>query len=124
VERVTGIEPALSAWELACQVPATTVAAGQPPFLGARECPLDTASDSPIGHATGTLLLANSTPAPGSPSQFSVNSHLTLEFRPCFRWHLGSSSVLWQLKESCTCYISSARFTARCNITLGSRLVI
>src|SRR5579859_2610700 len=44
----------LSAWELVCQASATFVAAGQLPSSVDRECPPDTASGSPIGHATGT----------------------------------------------------------------------
>jgi hypothetical protein len=55
VERVTGIEPALAAWELACQPLAATVIAGQPLLLVVRECPPDTAFDPPIGHGAGTL---------------------------------------------------------------------
>ena len=41
----------LSAWELACQASAATLSAGQPSFSVARQCPPDTVSDSPIGHA-------------------------------------------------------------------------
>jgi hypothetical protein len=54
LERVTGIEPALSAWELARHADADQSFAGQPPSPIVREYPLITVSDLSDGHAAGT----------------------------------------------------------------------
>jgi hypothetical protein len=57
---VTGIEPALSAWELACHADGNQGIAGQPPSPVVREYPLITVSDLSNGHATGTATLSRS----------------------------------------------------------------
>jgi hypothetical protein len=53
-ERATGIEPALSAWELDCHASLTTAPAGQAATEVVREYPSCTIPDSPAGHAAGT----------------------------------------------------------------------
>jgi hypothetical protein len=55
LERMTGIEPALSAWELACHACCHMDSAGQPLFRLVRWCPSNTGFGSCIGHAAGTL---------------------------------------------------------------------
>ena len=47
-------QPALSAWELANRLAATSSDAGRQPWRLVREYPRSTATDRPIGHATGT----------------------------------------------------------------------
>ena len=55
VERVTGIEPALSAWELDCHASADQHVAGQSLCPVVHEYPLSTDRTPSIGHAAGTL---------------------------------------------------------------------
>jgi hypothetical protein len=55
---VTGIEPALSAWESVCHADADQGFAGQPSSRAVREYPLITGPDPLTGHATGTTASA------------------------------------------------------------------
>src|SRR5690348_2204086 len=54
MEWMTGIEPALSAWELACHAPCDQRFPGHGASGMARECPSGTGCYCSIGRATGT----------------------------------------------------------------------
>jgi len=76
-ERVTGIEPALSAWELACHAVVDQHIAGQPLCLLVRDYPPSTRSGLYGGHATGTPAAAFSSRSKVTVRTASVAACLT-----------------------------------------------
>ena len=80
---MTGIEPALSAWELACQADADQGFAGQPPSPVVREYPLTTVSDLSDGHATGTAALSRNHLIRRDPQAHPLQAHTSADLPKC-----------------------------------------